>query len=188
MDEVAVNINDCWLAGLLMNDVGVPNFLVERFRYHGRFHSDSSTPGVGGKWEGRREMRGSVARAPCSVKTTNSSCFTGLGLSLCTEPVGLDPPRPRCFLTKSVGWFEKKRIESLRGAEKGRRSAQECETKEGWEFGIVFWPLHWGRVPEWELSAHTPAVFVRVAKAGLTGYGTWKSIRKMGDGGERCEI
>jgi len=25
-----------------------------------------------------------------------------------------------------------------------------------------------------------PAVFVRVANTGLTGYGTWKSIRRMG--------
>jgi hypothetical protein len=27
-----------------------------------------------------------------------------------------------------------------------------------------------------------PAVFVRVASKGLTGYGTWKSIRKMEEG------
>jgi hypothetical protein len=30
-----------------------------------------------------------------------------------------------------------------------------------------------------------PAVFVRVANKGLAGYGTWKSIRKMGDRDER---
>jgi hypothetical protein len=40
------------------------------------------------------------------------------------------------------------------------------------------------RVPEWEEYPHTPGVFVRVANAGLTGYGTWKSVRKMGDGSE----
>jgi hypothetical protein len=36
-------------------------------------------------------------------------------------------------------------------------------------------------VPEWEEYPHTPGVFVRVANKGLAGYGTWKSIRKMGD-------
>ncbi len=36
------------------------------------------------------------------------------------------------------------------------------------------------RVPEWKLLVHTPAVFVRVATAGLTGYGTWKNVRRMG--------
>jgi hypothetical protein len=36
------------------------------------------------------------------------------------------------------------------------------------------------RGPEWELLVYTPAVFVRVANAGLTGCGTWKSVRKMG--------
>ena len=38
-------------------------------------------------------------------------------------------------------------------------------------------------VPFWELLVHTPAVFVRVANKGVTGYGTWKSgeaIEKMG--------
>jgi hypothetical protein len=33
----------------------------------------------------------------------------------------------------------------------------------------------------WELLVHTPAVFVRVANKGVTGYGTWKRVRKMGD-------
>jgi hypothetical protein len=37
-------------------------------------------------------------------------------------------------------------------------------------------------VPEWEEYPHTPGVFVRVANKGDTGYGTWKSVRKMGDG------
>jgi hypothetical protein len=36
-------------------------------------------------------------------------------------------------------------------------------------------------VPRWEEYPHTPGVFVRVANAGLTGYGTWKSVRRMGD-------
>ena len=36
-------------------------------------------------------------------------------------------------------------------------------------------------VPEWEEYPHTPGVFVRVANKGLAGYGTWKSIRKIGD-------
>jgi hypothetical protein len=35
--------------------------------------------------------------------------------------------------------------------------------------------------PEWELLVHPPAVFVRVARTGLAGYGTWKNIRKIGD-------
>jgi len=35
-------------------------------------------------------------------------------------------------------------------------------------------------VPEWE-DPPTPAVFVRVANKGDTGYGTWKCVRKMGD-------
>ena len=35
-------------------------------------------------------------------------------------------------------------------------------------------------VPKWEEYPHTPGVFVRVANKGLTGYGTWKSLRKMG--------
>src|SRR5713226_5943 len=38
------------------------------------------------------------------------------------------------------------------------------------------------RVPKWEEYPHTPAVFVRVANTGLAGYGTWKSVRRMGDG------
>jgi len=37
------------------------------------------------------------------------------------------------------------------------------------------------RVPKWEEYPPTPAVFVRAAKKGLMGYGTWKSVRKMGD-------
>jgi hypothetical protein len=37
------------------------------------------------------------------------------------------------------------------------------------------------RVSYWEESPHTPAVFVRVANTGLRGYGTWKSVRRMGD-------
>jgi hypothetical protein len=36
-------------------------------------------------------------------------------------------------------------------------------------------------VPKWEEYPHTPGVFARVANAGLTGYGTWKSVRRMGD-------
>jgi len=38
-------------------------------------------------------------------------------------------------------------------------------------------------VPEWELL-HTPAVFVVVANKGVTGYGTWKKVPKMGDTGK----
>ena len=37
------------------------------------------------------------------------------------------------------------------------------------------------RGPKWELLVHTPAVFVRVANEGVGGYGTWKSVRRMGD-------
>jgi len=51
------------------------------------------------------------------------------------------------------------------------------------------------QVPEWELLVYTPAVFVpqnrpgsririEVASKGLTGYGTWECVRKMGDSGE----
>jgi hypothetical protein len=32
---VAVNIDDGGLAGIFANDVGVPDFLIERFRCHG---------------------------------------------------------------------------------------------------------------------------------------------------------
>ena len=35
--------------------------------------------------------------------------------------------------------------------------------------------------PEWELLVHTSAVFVRAANTGLTGYGTWKCVRRMED-------
>src|SRR6266478_1668042 len=35
VNEVAVDVDDCRLAGLLVNNVGVPNFLIERFRRHG---------------------------------------------------------------------------------------------------------------------------------------------------------
>src|SRR5260370_28748541 len=35
MDEGAVNIDDHGLAGWLVNDMGVPDFLIERFRRHG---------------------------------------------------------------------------------------------------------------------------------------------------------
>jgi hypothetical protein len=51
----------------------------------------------------------------------------------------------------------------------------------------------WG-VPIWEEYPHTPAVFVRVANAGLRGYRTLKSIRRMEDrraevwDGEKIEI
>jgi hypothetical protein len=38
--------------------------------------------------------------------------------------------------------------------------------------------------PKWEEYPHTPGVFARVASKGLTGYGTWKKIRKMEDMGE----
>ena len=38
------------------------------------------------------------------------------------------------------------------------------------------------RVSEWELLARTPAVFVRVASTGLTGYVTWKCcVSRMED-------
>ena len=35
--------------------------------------------------------------------------------------------------------------------------------------------------PEWELLAHTPAVFVRVGNKEVAGFRTWKSVRKTGD-------
>src|SRR5438067_6936365 len=34
--------------------------------------------------------------------------------------------------------------------------------------------------PKWEEYPAHPGVFVRVANAGLTGYGTWKSVRRTG--------
>ena len=37
-------------------------------------------------------------------------------------------------------------------------------------------------VPEWEELVYTPGVFVRAANKGVTAYGTWKSIRKNGEG------
>jgi len=36
------------------------------------------------------------------------------------------------------------------------------------------------RVPNWELFAYTPGVFVRVANAGVTGYGKLKSAEEVG--------
>jgi hypothetical protein len=39
--------------------------------------------------------------------------------------------------------------------------------------------VHW-HVPKWEEYPHTPGVFVRVANKGVVGYGTWKSVRRMG--------
>ena len=33
--------------------------------------------------------------------------------------------------------------------------------------------------PKWKEYPHTPGVFVRVAGKGLTGYGTWKCVRRM---------
>ncbi len=35
VDQVAVDVDDRGLAGLFVNDVGVPDFLIERFRIHG---------------------------------------------------------------------------------------------------------------------------------------------------------
>ena len=43
-------------------------------------------------------------------------------------------------------------------------------------------------VPEWEEYPHTPGVFARVANKGVAGYGTWKSVRKMGDAEEEKGI
>jgi len=42
--------------------------------------------------------------------------------------------------------------------------------------------------PKWNCWVYTPAVFVRVANKEVTGYGTWKSVRKMEDGpfGNAC--
>ncbi len=37
------------------------------------------------------------------------------------------------------------------------------------------------------MLVHTTAVFVRVAKKGVAGYGTWKKVRKMGDKGTEAE-
>jgi len=41
------------------------------------------------------------------------------------------------------------------------------------------------RVPEWELLVHPPAVFVRVATAGLTGYGTGRVYGTPEERGDR---
>ena len=38
------------------------------------------------------------------------------------------------------------------------------------------------RVSKWEEYPHTPSVFVRVTSKGLTGYGTWKCVRRMEEG------
>jgi hypothetical protein len=42
-------------------------------------------------------------------------------------------------------------------------------------------------VPKWEEYPHTPGVFVRAANKGIAGYGTWKSVRKMGGGAAATE-
>ncbi len=49
VDEVAVDVDDRGLAGFFADDVGVPDFLVQRFGWHG-LHSDSNTPAMGSKW------------------------------------------------------------------------------------------------------------------------------------------
>src|SRR5690242_13842077 len=38
-------------------------------------------------------------------------------------------------------------------------------------------PFVFGRVPNWEETPYTPAVFVRVANKGVTPYGKWKSAQ-----------
>jgi hypothetical protein len=72
-----------------------------------------------------------------------------------------------------------------------RKNGIECSCRAG-DFRIhesssfeVRWTFHSDgsrNVPFWEFRAPTPAVFVRVANKGVAGYGTWKKIRKMGDG------
>jgi hypothetical protein len=65
-----------------------------------------------------------------------------------------------------------------------QKSVEECEKKE-LEVISIEWRAEGVVVPEWELLAHTPAVFVRAANKGVAGYGTWKSVRKMEDTGKR---
>jgi hypothetical protein len=42
-------------------------------------------------------------------------------------------------------------------------------------------------IPNWELLVYTPAVFVRVANKGVTGYGTWKKGTEDGRQGGTLE-
>ena len=51
----------------------------------------------------------------------------------------------------------------------------ECETECSIPAGAG--TFHFGNC-----LVYTPAVFVRVASKGVAGYGTWKKIRKTGDG------
>ena len=82
---------------------------------------------------------------------------------------------------KSAQLIDKQRVESLPLCTRVRNSLKRK--------GIVS-----GTRPKWvavcapeECPPH-PGVFVRVANAGLTGYGTWKSLRRMAGRGVRERV
>ena len=82
---------------------------------------------------------------------------------------------------KSAQLIDKQRVESLPLCTRVRNSLKRK--------GIVS-----GTRPKWvavcapeECPPH-PGVFVRVANAGFTGYGTWKSVRRMGGRGVRERV
>ncbi len=43
MDEMAVDVDECRFAGFLMNQMGVPNFFVQSFQWHGLSRNEFST-------------------------------------------------------------------------------------------------------------------------------------------------
>jgi len=84
------------------------------------------------------------------------------------------------FLTQSVEAIENKSVEFLEGAKKYKRVRKSMKRKNLNEMRVLM-AVTAQTFPKWEECPHTPGVFVRVASKGLTGYGTWKKIRKMGD-------
>jgi hypothetical protein len=83
-------------------------------------------------------------------------------------------PHPRVFCAKSAEALERKRVEILRSAKESKRVRKSVKRKE-----LSKVASSEPRVPKGELLVHTAALFARVANTGLTGYGTWKSVRRM---------
>ena len=96
--------------------------------------------------------------------------------------VGGSAPPPRVSCAKSAESLENKRVEFFCV----QKSAQECE-KKGLEY-ICELKMTDGEFRSVALGVNQngncwytpPVVFVRVASKGVAGYGTWKSVRRMG--------
>jgi hypothetical protein len=86
-------------------------------------------------------------------------------------------PTPGCFWAKCAESLENKGVEFL----PVQRSAQECE-KKALEQKLSSRPHDFASFSKMEELPPHPGVFARVANAGLTGYGTWKNVRRMEEG------